>query len=123
MGPRPHGEARAICPGEELDRQDRCQIQLTKGTTKSGRSIWGSNIIPWNQWLTEEAYLNSTSTVVYVIDDSMDISSVLRSHGIPVTPINPYDTHSYTSTFKQVTTGGIMGMCVIWIDWRHRHTM
>ena len=62
--------------------------------------------------MTEEAHDNSTSTVVHVIDDSMNIASVLRSHGVPVTPVYPYDTHAHQKTLADIVSGGVMGVIV-----------
>jgi hypothetical protein len=52
----------------------------------------------------------STSTVIYMINDYLEIASVFRSHGFTIRTIYPDDMHSRHEVLANITEGGVMGV-------------
>ena len=77
-----------------------------------GRSLWGSGMIDESVRISKEHLQRSMSTMVYIVEDILGISSALRARGIPIRHVSMANFHSKHEVFSQVASGNVMGIIV-----------
>ena len=80
--------------------------------TIGGRSIWGSGCLPSGRYLTTAQLASLTGTTIFAIDDSLDITSTLRSCNFTVRTVALDDPHSRHAMLVNITAGAVMGAVV-----------